>query len=99
MKTCPRCHTPNSDEHRFCGLCGYNLAVESVSNFVTKVAIKANDVQFDLGVLCYKDGKYDQAVAIFQNLLDSNPDNLQVAQMLQQVQEASREKKANSQSD
>lgn len=81
MNMCPRCGKPYEESDRFCGLCGYNLSVKSDSNFVTKRDMKVKDIQFDLGLLYFNDGKYQEAYQIFERIYRENPDNLQAINM------------------
>jgi len=88
MNTCPRCGKPHQTEDRFCGLCGYNLTVVNQADFVTKRDMKLKDIQFDLGVLFFNDGKYTKAFEIFKQVYKENPDNLQVINMYNRTLEA-----------
>jgi len=88
MNICPRCGRPYSREHRFCGLCGYNLLVTDSADFVTKRDMKVKDIQFELGVLYFDDGKFEQALAIFERILKKEPDNLQVMDMYNRTKTA-----------
>lgn len=81
MSTCPRCGKAHGLDDRFCGFCGYNLAVSSRSDFETMRDLKASDIQFDLGVLYYNEGKYEQALEVFERIGAANPENAQVKKM------------------
>lgn len=88
MNFCPRCGKTFQPEDRFCGFCGCNLTVENISDFVTQPSLKISDIQFDLGILYFKEKKYAQAAEIFEKLQDAHPDNIQIIDMLQRAQEA-----------
>jgi tetratricopeptide (TPR) repeat protein len=88
MNVCPRCGKPQLREHRFCGFCGCNLMVENVGDFVTKIDLNVDDVKFDLGVLYYQEGKYEQASAIFQTILKFKPDHKAANEMFAKAQAA-----------
>ena len=85
---CHRCGSPYKSEDRFCGFCGYNLSVTNSSNFVTMHAIHAKDIQYDLGLLYFKEGKYQEALEIFEKIQKETPDNLQVINMYERTREA-----------
>ena len=85
---CQRCGSPYKSEDRFCGFCGYNLTVKNESNFVTMHAMNAGDIQFDLAVLYFKEGKYNEALEIFEKIRKEKPDNLQVINMCERAREA-----------
>ena len=85
---CARCGNPNGSKDRFCGFCGYNLTVKNESNFVTMHAINARDIQFDLGLLYFKEEKYQEALEIFETIKKQKPDNLQVINMYERAREA-----------
>lgn len=85
---CQRCGSPHKSEDRFCGFCGYNLTVENDSDFVTMHAINAKDIQFDLGLMYFKEGKYQEALDIFDKIQKEKPDNLQVINMCERTREA-----------
>ncbi len=81
MSTCPRCGKSHGLDDRFCGFCGYNLAVSGRSDFETMRDLKVSDIQFDLGVLYYNEGKYEQALEVFEKIRAANPENSQVKEM------------------
>lgn len=85
---CDRCGSPTGSKDRFCGFCGYNLTVKNSSDFVTMHAMNAGNIQFDLGVLYFKKGKYEEALEIFENIRKEKPDNLQVINMCERARKA-----------
>ena len=88
--TCSRCGKFYNSGDRFCGFCGYNLNV-SDTNFVTLHDLNAQDVQFDLGLLYFKEGKYQDALEIFERMKKKKPDDLQVMNMYERTREALKE--------
>ena len=88
MKLCPRCGKIHHPEDRFCGFCGCNLTVDNISDFVTKMALNADDIKFDLGVFYYHEGKYEQAAEIFQAVLNEKPDHAAANEMYAKTQAA-----------
>lgn len=88
MNVCPRCGKPCGLEDRFCGLCGYNLTVTNNSDFVTKYALRADHIQFDLAMVYFKEEKYAQALEIFEKIHDEDPENLQVIDMCKRTRAA-----------
>ncbi len=85
---CARCGSPTGSKDRFCGFCGYNLTVKNDSDFVTMYAMDAKDIQFDLGLMYFKEEKYQEALEIFEKIKKGKPDNLQVINMCQRAREA-----------
>jgi cytochrome c-type biogenesis protein CcmH/NrfG len=69
-------------------LCGYNLTVQNSSDFVTRHDININDVQFDLGMIYFKEEKYGEALEIFEKMYHQDPDNLQVLDMYERTRQA-----------
>jgi len=51
-------------------------------------AIHAKDIQYDLGLLYFKEGKYQEALEIFEKIQKETPDNLQVINMYERTREA-----------
>ena len=88
MNTCPRCGKSGEGDNRFCGFCGYNLTVQNASDFVTKYAVKAKDIRFDLGVVYFNEGKYKEAFEIFDKIHKEDPDNIRATEMYQRTREA-----------
>ncbi len=85
---CTLCGTPTGSTDRFCGFCGYNLTVKNDSDFVTMYAMNAKHLQFDLGIMYFKEEKYQEALEIFEKIKEEKPDNLQVINMCQRAREA-----------
>ena len=88
MNLCPRCARSCENEDRFCGICGYNLTVQNASDFVTKYAVRVKDIQFDLGVVYFREGKYQEAFEIFERIHRDDPDNIPVIEMYERTREA-----------
>ena len=85
---CPRCGSLSGSKDRFCGFCGYNLTVKNDSNFVTMYAMNAKDIQFDLGLMYFKEEKYQEALEIFEKIKKKKPDDLQVINMCERARVA-----------
>jgi tetratricopeptide (TPR) repeat protein len=88
MNICPRCGKVFDSKDRFCGLCGYNLTVQNSSDFITRHDISINDVQFDLGMIYFKEEKYAEALEVFEKMRQQDPDNLQVLDMYERTRQA-----------
>lgn len=88
MAVCPRCGKAHGSDDRFCGFCGYNLTVESRSDFVTQRDLKVKDIRFNLGVLYFNGNKYEEAVDIFGKILHDTPDHLQAIDMYERAKSA-----------
>ncbi len=91
MTVCPRCGKPHGTDDRFCGFCGYNLTVESRSDFVTQRDLKVKDIRFNLGVLYFNEKKYAEAGEIFEKILHDTPDHLQAIDMFERTKKALQE--------
>jgi tetratricopeptide (TPR) repeat protein len=88
MNRCKRCGEAFKPGDRFCGFCGFNFAALETSELATRLAIKSEDIQFDLASIYYKEGKYEQALDIIERLLEDNPENIQAIAMQKLVLEA-----------
>jgi len=88
MAVCPRCGKAHGSVDRFCGFCGYNLTVESRSDFVTQRDLKVKDIRFNLGVLYFNENKYSEAMDIFEKILQDTPDHLQAIDMYERTKTA-----------
>ena len=92
MKKCPSCRTEIFTEDKYCGNCGYNLSIQMQSNTIfTQRELKVNDIRTNLGVIYIKQGKYELAIQNFKKVLEEDPDNELVCQMLEQAQAAQNE--------
>jgi len=85
---CARCGSPTGTKDRFCGFCGYNLTVKNDSDFVTMYAMDAKDIQFDLGLMYFKEERYQEALEIFEKIKEEKPNNLQVINMCNRASDA-----------
>lgn len=88
MRICPRCSKSYDSQDKFCGFCGFNLAALQTAEMVTQRALNASDIHFNLGVVYYKMGKFEQAKHTFEKCLAENPDNLRVRDMYDKASEA-----------
>lgn len=96
MNICKRCGEIFNPEDKFCGFCGFNLAALETSELATQQALKANDIQFNLGLVYYKMGKYTQALEIFEQFLEKDPHNVQVKDLYENAREAVKANNGNS---
>lgn len=83
MKKCPRCGSAIYTNDNFCGFCGHNLSECTTDRTFTKQELKLNDIRLNLGVVYIKQGKNDLAVELFEKVLEQDPKNLIVKQMLE----------------
>lgn len=88
MNRCRRCGTIYDPDDRFCGFCGFNLAAQRTSELVTQVALKSKDILYDLGLAYFQNGQYKQAVATFEQILEGDPENLQIKEMCNRARKA-----------
>jgi Tfp pilus assembly protein PilF len=87
MNTCPRCGTGSYPEDKYCGECGYNLAFQPQTHTTfTQKELKVSDIRMNLGVIYLKQGKYESAIENFKKVLEDDPTNELVQQMLEQSQ-------------
>ncbi len=91
MIFCPRCAKSGNSDDRFCGFCGYNLMVQNASDFVTKQSLKVKDIKFDLGLVYFKEGKYQKAFEIFEKIHQSDLSNIQATEMYERARDALKE--------
>jgi tetratricopeptide (TPR) repeat protein len=87
MKTCSRCDNPVDLADKYCGSCGINLATQARNErpLSTLQSLKVSDIRFNLGVVYLKAGKFAQAIATFGEILEKDPENLQVRGMYEQA--------------
>lgn len=92
MSTCPKCGATTNAEDIFCGACGLKLAAmvpQAPNNtMLTQKELKAIDIRFNLGVVYFKMGKYDQAMETFEKILQEEPNNIRVLDMCERIREA-----------
>ncbi len=84
---CPRCGRKCSPHDKFCGFCGFNLAAATTTEMPTKTSIRLADVQFNLGMVFFREGKYQEALQIFENVVKQEDANLRAAEMLARTRE------------
>ena len=70
---------------KFCGNCGYELELRPGTQSMTQDDLKLENVQYNLGIIYLKMKKYREALDIFQNLLEDDPDNLKVKSKVDQI--------------
>ena len=77
MPECPSCKTPHLVDDRYCGQCGARLVAEEFteSGARTRKSLNLVDVQYNLGLVYYKQGQYQEALETWQKALESNPAN------------------------
>jgi tetratricopeptide (TPR) repeat protein len=95
MPECASCNTPYEADDRYCSQCGERL-VESEfigSGIRTHKSLSLLDVQYNLGLVYYKKGKYEEALEIWGKALEQDPENSEIlarmAAAREQIQESS----------
>ena len=85
MNNCPKCSAKTNSVDKFCGQCGYELEIQPGTQSMTQDDLKLENVQYNLGIIYLKMKKYQEALDIFQNLLEDDPDNLKVKSKVDQI--------------
>lgn len=77
MPECPSCKTPHQPDDRYCNQCGKRLEREEVmeSGALTQKSLDLVDVHFNLGLVYFKKGDFNQAIATWQKALERDPGN------------------------
>lgn len=78
MNNCPKCSASTHSIDNFCGHCGCELELQPSTQSMTKDDLKLENVQYNLGIIYLKMKKYNEALDIFQNLLEDDPENEQI---------------------
>jgi len=92
---CEKCNTQCYPEDKYCGKCGAKIAPEFKSSYTdglgdqrieaTQATINAAYIQYKLGLVYYKKGKLDEAIAAWQKVLKFDPTNEEAKMMLEQA--------------
>ena len=85
MKLCPKCAANISPEDKFCGMCGFEVISFKEMQYLTQKDIKVDDIRQKLGMVYYKMGKYEEALEIFQQSLEKNPDDKDAKEMVNKI--------------
>ena len=88
MVSCPRCAQKIYDNDKFCGSCGFNLLLDKTSGSFTQQELKVNDIRLNLGIVYLKQGKNDLAIENFEKVLQNDPDNAMVKELIKNAKEA-----------
>jgi hypothetical protein len=87
MSKCPKCNEDVHSKDLFCGHCGFRLFNHNEKISATQQELKVDDVRFNLGVIYLKKNELEKAIDIFSKILDDQPGNSKVNEMLQAAQE------------
>lgn len=87
MSKCPKCNEETHSKDLFCGHCGFRLFNHQEKISVTQQELKVSDVRFNLAVVYLKKNELEKAIAIFSEMLEEQPNNEKVNEMLQAAQE------------
>lgn len=87
MSECPNCKTPHAVDDRYCGQCGHRLSVSDFteSGARTQKSLDLVDVHYNLGLVYFKQGEIDQALATWRKALATDPGN---ESLLERIAEA-----------
>jgi len=85
MNTCPKCSAATESIDNFCGHCGYELELQPSTQSMTQDDLKLENVQYNLGIIYLKMKKYNEALDIFENLLEDDPDNEKVKDKVESI--------------
>ena len=88
MSECPTCQAATEQSYRFCGMCGTQLQQAPTSGGLTQNALKATDVQYNLAVVYFKMGKFEDAESIIGKILALNPGDLNALALQNDIAEA-----------
>ena len=77
MPECPNCKTPYSSEDRYCNQCGTRLnhAEFMESGALTQKSLSLVDVHYNLGLVYFKKGQYQEALETWEKGLTKDPGN------------------------
>ncbi|MFQ5602957.1 MAG: tetratricopeptide repeat protein [bacterium] len=89
---CPRCYKQYALEDKFCGFCGFNLSALPTAEMITQRAMRVSDIQFNLGMVYFNMGKYEQALQNFEKCIEESPDNLSFREMYEKAKLALKDK-------
>ena len=85
-RICPRCGTEFVDSSRFCNQCGAKLVnAPEISIKATQRAITSSMINYRLGLVYYKKGKLNEAIAAWEKVLKVEPDNIEVRQDIEKA--------------
>lgn len=87
MPKCPKCQTEALPEDKYCSRCGHKLArsLQTRGGKVTQKAMKADDIRYKLGIIYFKREKYQEAINIWQKLLEEESENVAVKQLIDEA--------------
>ncbi len=89
MNICPQCGKDTFPGDNYCGGCGVDLSIHTQDNSMfTQQELNVNDIRYNLGVVYFKQGRYDIAMSNFKKVLDKNPDNKMAKKMLTRAHQA-----------
>lgn len=93
MPECPSCKTPHGSEDRYCGQCGTRLAEEEFteSGARTQKSLDLVDVQYNLGLVYFKQGQYAEALQTWETALHRDAGNEALRARIAEVEDLLRE--------
>ena len=77
MPECPHCETPYESGDRYCGQCGTRLITPKFMNSgaQTQKSLSLADVHYNLGLVYFKKGRYQEALETWDKALEKDPAN------------------------
>jgi len=87
MLECPNCKTPYQPGNHYCRQCGTRLSQgrELNGNAVTRKSLNLVKVQYDLGLVYFKKGQYQEALETWEKALIRDPRNELVQECIAEV--------------
>ena len=82
MDSCPNCRAFVDSDDNYCGQCKFELKIEKLTPLLTNQEIKVDDVRSKLADVYFKMGKVKEALKIFENNLDNNPNDYHAKEMI-----------------
>ena len=87
MPECPNCKTLYGPEDRYCNQCGDRLIEPEFmdSGARTQKSLSLIDVHYDLGLVYFKKGKFQEALEVWEKALSREPGNEMLQERIDEV--------------
>ena len=87
MPECQNCKTPYSSEDRYCNQCGARLIEPEFmdSGARTQKSLSLIDVHYNLGLVYFKKGKFQEALEVWEKALSREPGNEMLQERIAEV--------------
>ena len=87
MKTCSRCGNSVGLEDKYCSSCGISIAPQENIVSAPIRTQKIGDIRFNLGMIYFNMGEFDDAIETFEAVLNEDPGNRKASEMCEQARE------------